>query len=58
MCHMRASCVVHTSDDPAWQPIAEWVDSSDLHAGQVRHWEPVSFTQEHRLPDLTLALVC
>lgn len=54
--HVRASCLVRTTDDPAWQPVAELVDSSELCAGQVRHWEQVGFTQEHRLPGLTLTI--
>jgi hypothetical protein len=54
--HVRESCLVRTTDDPAWQPIAELLDSSDLCAGQVRHWEHVCFTQEHRLADLTLTI--
>ena len=56
VCHVRTSCLVRTPDDPAWQPIAELVDTSELQAGQVRHWEQVCFTQEHRLTDLTLTL--
>jgi len=54
--HVRESCVVRTPDDPAWQPIAELVDTSELQAGQVRHWEQVGFTQEHRLTGLTLTI--
>lgn len=53
VCHVRERCLVRTTDDPAWQPMAELVDTSDLPAGQVRHWAPVCFTQEHRLPGLT-----
>ena len=34
VCHVRESCLLRTTDDPAWQPIAELVDTSDLHAGQ------------------------
>jgi len=56
VCHVRGNCLVRTSDDPAWPPIAELVDTSDLRAGQVRHWEHVCFTQEHRLPGLTLTI--
>jgi hypothetical protein len=56
VCHVRTSCLVRTPDDPAWQPIAELVDSSELRAGQVRHWEQICFTQEHRLTGLTLTL--
>jgi len=54
--HTRESNLVRTTDDPAWQPIAEILDSSDLRAGQVRHWEQVCFTQEHRLAGLTLTI--
>ena len=56
VCHGRETCLVRTTDDPAWQPIAELVDRSALRAGQVRHWEQVCFTQEHRLPGLTLTV--
>lgn len=54
--HVRENCLVRTTDDPAWQPIAELLDASELGAGQVRHWEQVCFTQEHRLPGLTLTI--
>jgi len=54
--HTRERTLVRTTDDPAWQPVAEILDSSDLCAGQVRHWESSCFTQEHRLADLTLTI--
>jgi hypothetical protein len=54
--HTRESNLVRITDDPAWQPIAALVDSSELRPGQVRHWEPVCFTQEHRLAGLTLTI--
>ena len=56
VCHVRENCLVRTPDAPAWQPIAELVDSSELRVGQVRHWEQICFTQEHRLPGLPLTL--
>lgn len=54
--HTRESNLVRTTDDPAWQPIAEILDTRDLRAGQVQHWAQVCFTQEHRLADLTLTI--
>jgi hypothetical protein len=54
--HIRTNCLVRTTDDPAWQPVAELVTASQLQPGQVRHWESVYFTQEHRLADLTVSL--
>ncbi len=52
--HTRETPLVRTTDDPAWQPGAEILATSHLRAGQVRHWEDICFTQEHRLADLTL----
>jgi len=54
--HSRMRNLVRTADDPAWQPIAEIVNHSELRPGQVRHWEQVCFTQEHRLAGLTLTI--
>ncbi|MCX6029591.1 MAG: transposase, partial [Chloroflexi bacterium] len=54
--HTRETNLVRTTDDPAWQPVAEILDTSDLCAGQVRHWEAIDFTQEHRLAGLTLTI--
>lgn len=54
--HTGERNLVRTPDDPAWQPVAEILDRSDLRAGQVRHWEAICFTQEHRLADLTLTI--
>jgi hypothetical protein len=56
VCHVRKNCLLCVPGDPAWQPISELLDSSDLHSGQVRHWEQVSFTMEHRLPGLTFTI--
>jgi hypothetical protein len=54
--HTRETPLVRTTDDPAWQPVAEILDHSELCAGQVRHWAGICFTQEHRLADLTLTI--
>jgi hypothetical protein len=54
--HTRESSLVRITDDPAWQPVAELVDTSELRPGQVRHWKQVCFTQEHRLAGLTLTI--
>ena len=54
--HTRERTLVRTTDDPAWPPVAEFLDSRGLRAGQVRHWEQICFTQEHRLADLTLTI--
>ncbi len=54
--HTRETPLVRTTDDPAWQPVAEILAHSDLRAGQVRHWEQICFTQEHRLAGLTLTI--
>jgi hypothetical protein len=54
--HTRERTLVRTSADPAWQPIAEILDASDLRAGDVRHWEPIAFTQAHQLAGLTLTI--
>jgi len=54
--HTRTTPLVRTSDDPAWQPVQEILAHSDLRAGQVQHWTPVCFTQEHQLAGLTLTL--
>jgi hypothetical protein len=54
--HSRESNLVRTTDDPAWQPVAELLDHSALRPGQVRHWEQVAFTQEHRIAGLTLTI--
>jgi len=54
--HTRETNLVRTTDDPAWQPVAEILETSALRAGQVRHWERICFTQEHRLTDLTLTI--
>jgi hypothetical protein len=56
VCHVRKNCLLCVPGDPAWQPISELLDSSDLRSGQVRHWEQVSFTMEHRLPGLTFTI--
>lgn len=56
VCHVRKNCLLCVPGDPAWQPIAELLDSSDLRSGQVRHWEQVSFTMEHCLPGLTFTI--
>jgi hypothetical protein len=56
VCHVRKNCLLCVPGDPAWQPIAELLDTSELHSGQVRHWEQVSFTMEHRIPGLTLTI--
>lgn len=56
VCHVRKNCLLCVPGDPAWQPVAELLDSSDLRSGQVRHWEQVSFTMEHRLPGLTFTI--
>jgi hypothetical protein len=34
--HTRETPLVRTTDDPAWQPVAEILDHSELCAGQVR----------------------
>ena len=52
--HTRETNLVRTTADLAWQPVAEILETSALRAGQVRHWERICFTQEHRLADLTL----
>jgi hypothetical protein len=54
--HSGERNLVRTTDDPAWQPVAELVDHSELRAGQVRHWEQVCFTQEHQIAGLTLTI--
>lgn len=54
--HTRERTLVRTTDDPAWQPVAELLASSGICAGQVRHWEQICFTQEHRLAGLTLTI--
>jgi hypothetical protein len=54
--HIRTNCLVRTTDDPAWQPVQELVETSQLQHGQVQHWALVCFTQEHRLADLTLSI--
>jgi hypothetical protein len=54
--HIRTNCLVRTPDDPAWQPVQELCEISQLQPGQVKHWERVCFTQEHRLVDLTLSI--
>jgi len=54
--HSSARNLVRTTDDPAWQPVAELVAHSELRAGQVRHWEQVCFTQEHQIAGLTLTI--
>ena len=54
--HVRGNCLVRTADDPAWQPVAEVLDHSDLRPGQVHHWEAVCFTQEHQIAGLTLTI--
>lgn len=54
--HVRTRCLVRTTDDPAWQPIAELVETSDLRSGGVQHWEQICFTQEHCRAGLTLTI--
>jgi hypothetical protein len=54
--HTRGANLVRTADDPAWQPVQELWDTSDLQPGQVQHWPTIAFTQEHQLPDLTLTI--
>jgi hypothetical protein len=54
--HIKTSCLVRTTDDPAWQPIQELLATSPLQAGQVKHWEQVAFTQAHRLAPLTITI--
>lgn len=54
--HTRTTPLVRTCDDPAWQPVQEILDHSDLRAGQVQHWAPVCYTQEHQLAGLTLTI--
>lgn len=54
--HTRDCILLRTTDDPAWQPVAEILAHSGLVPGQVRHWEAITFTQEHRLVGLTLTL--
>jgi hypothetical protein len=54
--HIRTNCLIRTTDDPAWQPVQELFETSQLQHGQVVHWEQVAFTQEHRLAGLTLSI--
>ena len=54
--HIKANCLVRTTDDPAWQPVQELCETSQLQSGQVKHWEHACFTQEHRLADLTITI--
>jgi hypothetical protein len=54
--HIRTNCLVRTTDDPAWQPVQELLETSQLQPGQVQHWAGVCFTQEHRLAELTLSI--
>ena len=45
-CTLSENYLVRTTDDQTWRPITEVVDTSDLHAGQMRYWEQVIFPQE------------
>ena len=54
--HIRTNVLVRTTDDPAWQPVQELCETSQLRHGQVKHWEHVCFTQEHGIADLTLTI--
>ena len=56
VCHVRQNCLLCVPGDPAWQPVAELLATSALRSGQVRHWESVSFTMEHRIPGLTFTI--
>jgi len=54
--HIRTNVLVRTTDDPAWQPVQELCETSQLQHGQVKHWQQVCFTQEHGIADLTLTI--
>jgi hypothetical protein len=54
--HIRTNVLVRTTDDPAWQPVQELCETSQLRHGQVKHWEHACFTQEHGIADLTLTI--
>jgi len=54
--HIKANCLVRTTDDPAWQPVQELLETSQLGQGQVKHWEQACFTQANRLADLTITI--
>ncbi len=52
----QSSYLVQTSPTSDWQATKTLYQASHLQPGQVRHWQKVAYTQEHRLPDLTVTV--
>jgi hypothetical protein len=42
--------------DGPWQSTQALYEAGQMQAGQVRHWQKVCYTQQHRLPDLTVTV--
>jgi hypothetical protein len=50
----QESYLVQTADTPVWQTAWGAYQASQLEPGQVRHWENVRFTMDHKFPGLTM----
>lgn len=47
---------IQTAADKPWLSAKEIYQAQKMQADQVEHWEGVSFTQEHQIPNLTMTV--
>jgi hypothetical protein len=52
----QSSYQIQSKHHQAWQSIKSLYEAQGLNAGQTYHWEKVSYTQEHQIPDLTITV--
>lgn len=52
----QTSYQIQTKQHLAWQSIKSLYEAQGLSSGQTYHWEKVSYTEHHQIPDLTVTV--